>query len=125
MQAAQISEILFEVVKLAIMIISALVARYLIPWLKTRVDMDKVKQVSDWSKEAVHAAQQLMNDKTGEERKQFVLNSVQAFMLEKGIEITDEQLEILIEAAVKQMKQKELDTEIKIIEQIPVEKLLK
>lgn len=81
-----------------------MVARYLIPWLEVNIDHQKFNEVVTWVNQAVMCAQQLMSDADGTEKKQTVMIFLQRLMEEKGIAITDEQLDTLIESAVKQMK---------------------
>ena len=63
--------------------------------------MEKVKF---WVEAAVHCAQQLMADTDGADKKQAVEAFLRRLLDENHISITDEQLNTLIEAAVKQMK---------------------
>jgi len=63
--------------------------------------MEKVKF---WTEAAVNCAQQLMSDLDGADRKKAVESFLKRILDENHISITDEQLNTLIEAAVKQMK---------------------
>lgn len=53
---------------------------------------------------AVLMAQQVYHAKTGSERKAIVIDLMKGILIAKKISITDEQLDLLIEAAVKSMK---------------------
>ncbi len=97
-------EILFEVLKLVVMIAAALVVRYLIPWVKGRIGADKMAEAEKWVRYVVLKAQQVMWSKDGPERKAYVTEFLRELLIEKDIALSDEQLDILIEAAVKQMK---------------------
>lgn len=57
-----------------------------------------------WVEAAVHCAQQLMSEQPGADRKEAVKFFLRRFLDENKIVMTDEQLNTLIEAAVKQMK---------------------
>lgn len=98
------SDIVFEALKLIVMIVGLLIARYAVPWLKQKTENEKTEQILVWVEQAVLMAQQVHWAKTGEERKQIVLGILKQIIEEKGIQITDEQLDTLIEAAVKSMK---------------------
>ncbi len=52
-------------------------------------------------------AQQVYSARTGAERKAIVIDMLRNILTTKNISISDDQLEILIEAAVKAMKMKE------------------
>ena len=98
------SEIVFTLVKLIVLILASLVTIYLIPWLQTSVDSKTMEKVKFWTEAAVNCAQQLMSDLDGADRKKAVESFLKRILDENHISITDEQLNTLIEAAVKQMK---------------------
>ena len=98
------NDILFELLKLIVMIAVLLVMRYEIPWLRARIGAEKIAEIEKWAKKAVLMAQQVYWNKSGEERKEIVTEFLREMLIAKNISISGEQLEILIEAAVKQMK---------------------
>lgn len=57
--------------------------------------------------QAVLYVQQVLTSKSGAEKKAIVTDLLKEMLTAKNISITDEQLNILIEAAVKQMKMEE------------------
>ena len=57
-----------------------------------------------WAKYAVLKAQQVLWDETGKDRKAYVTEFLKEILIAKNIALSDEQLDVLIEAAVKQMK---------------------
>lgn len=98
------NDILFELLKLIVMIAVLLVMRYAIPWLRSRICVEKMAEIEKWAEKAVLMAQQVYWEKSGEERKEIVTKFLQEILIAKNISISAEQLNILIEAAVKQMK---------------------
>lgn len=98
------NDILFELLKLIVMIAVLLVMRYAIPWLRARISVEKMTEIEKWAEKAVLMAQQVYWNKSGEERKEIVTEFLREMLIAKNISISGEQLEILIEAAVKQMK---------------------
>lgn len=98
------NDILFELLKLIVMIAVLLVMRYAIPWRRARIGAEKIAEIEKWAKKAVLMAQQVYWNKSGEERKEIVTEFLREMLIAKNISISGEQLEILIEAAVKQMK---------------------
>lgn len=98
------SEITMEILKVIIMLAVILVTRYLVPWVKELIGASKMEEIRKWAKEAVEAAQQVHKAKTGEERKKIVVDIMRGILLRKNIDMSDEELEVLIEAAVKAMK---------------------
>jgi LL-H family phage holin len=98
------SEIIMLVLELIITVAAALVAKYVIPYIQKTVDQNTLNLVSTWAKEAVYAAQQIMQTETGQEKKEYVVNFINSLLEEKNITISEEQLNVLIESAVKQLK---------------------
>lgn len=98
------NDILFETLKLIVMVAIVVLTRYVVPWVKERVDAEKMSVVADWAKRAVLYAQQTMWSESGEERKAIVTKFLKEMLTEKNIAISEEQIDILIEAAVKEMK---------------------
>lgn len=97
-------EIIFEVLKIIVMLAVLVVTRYLVPWIKQKIGADKLSEVENWAKQAVLMVQQVYSDWNGADKKEYVTRFLREQLIAKNISITDEQLNILIEAAVKQMK---------------------
>ena len=70
-------------------------------------DRDKMAAIEKMVTQAVLYAQQVLTSKSGAEKKAIVTDLLKEMLTAKNISITDEQLNILIEAAVKQMKMEE------------------
>ena len=82
-----------------IALISALVSAFLIPWLKTKIDADKLQTLRTYVEIGVKAAEQLYAATDGEEKKAYVIN----FLAEHGIRFDVSTIDQLIEAAVLQL----------------------
>lgn len=98
------NEIFFEVIKLIVMVAVLVITRYLIPWLKERIGAEKLAVAEKWVRYAVLKAQQVLWEKNGQDRKAYVTEFLKQILTAKNIALSDEQLDVLIEAAVKQMK---------------------
>lgn len=98
------NDILFEALKLLIMLLALIATRYLIPWLRAQIGTQKMQVISEWAQKAVLSVQQTLWSTSGAERKAVVTKFLKEMLTAKNISISDEQLDILIEAAVKQMK---------------------
>ena len=101
------NEIIFEALKLLIMIVFFLASCYLLPWLKSMIGQNRLDEIKSWTNAAVLMAQQVYYAKTGPERKAIVVELLKSMLTAKNISITDEQLDTLIEAAGKAMKMEE------------------
>ena len=98
------SEITFEALKLVVMVVALIIARYLVPWLKVSIDEHQMDQIFTIIQSGVQMAQQVHGAESGETRKAIVVNYVHRMLSQKGLSISEEELDVLIEAFVKQMK---------------------
>lgn len=101
------NEIIFEVLRLVVLLAVFVVTCYLIPWIRGKIGQDRMDAVTGWVNAAVLMAQQVYHAKTGAERKAIVIDLLKEILMAKNISISDRQLDMLIEAAVKAMKMKE------------------
>lgn len=88
-----------QIISAVIALISALVSAFLIPWLKTKIDADKLQTIKTYVEIGVKAAEQLYAATDGEEKKAYVIN----FLAEHGIRFDVSTIDQLIEAAVLQL----------------------
>ncbi len=101
------NEIIFEVIKIFVMVAALVVARYLLPWMKEKIGTEKLAQIEKWTRYTVEMAQQVHWSQPGEDKKAIVTKFLKEILIAKNISISDEQLNVLIEAAVKEMKMQE------------------
>ena len=88
-----------QIISAVIALISALVSAFLIPWLKTKIDADKLQTLRTYVEIGVKAAEQLYTATDGAAKKAYVVN----FLAEKGIQFDVVTIDKLIEAAVLQL----------------------
>lgn len=101
------NEMIFEVLRLVVLLAVFVVTCYLIPWIRGKIGQDKLDEITKWANAAVLMAQQVYAAKTGAERKAIVVGLLKDILIAKNISISDDQLNMLIEAAVKAMKMQE------------------
>jgi len=102
------SEIVLEILKVIVMLAVLWMTRYLIPWIKDQIGAKQMEEIRAWVNDAVLMAQQVHDAKPGAERKAIVVDLLRNMLIEKNIDISQEQLDTLIEAAVKAMKMQEV-----------------
>lgn len=101
-------ELTFAVLKIVISVCAALITAYVIPYIKTLKDDARYAKVIDMIRVAVAAAEQtITNPKSGRIKKEKVVGFIKDWLANQNLDITDGQLDELIEAAVWQMKQGE------------------
>lgn len=98
------NEILFEIIKVVVMVAALAITRYLVPWLREKIGADKLAAAEKWARYAVLKAQQVLWEQGGQDKKAYVMGFLKEILIAKNITLSDEQLDVLIEAAVKQMK---------------------
>ena len=95
------NEVVFEILKAAIMFMIVLLARYAIPYVKLQVENTKYAWLVKWVELSVKSAEQtILGNKTGAEKKAIVTEFIKNLLIQKKISISDEQLNTLIESAV-------------------------
>ena len=88
-----------QIISAVIALISALVSAFLIPWIKTKIDAEKLQTVQAYVEIGVKAAEQLYAASEGDKKKAYVIS----FLAGKGIKFDVETVDKLIEAAVLQL----------------------
>lgn len=98
------SEMLMEILKVIVMLALIMVMRYGVPLANELIGAAKMAEIRKWAKEAVEAAQQVHDAEPGAERKKIVVDIMRGILLRKNIDMSEKELDTLIEAAVKAMK---------------------
>ena len=92
------------ILKLVIITILIVFSRYIIPYLKIKMEDTKIAYVAGVVNDAVRAAEQTIK-LDGTEKKAIVTKMLRNILRSKNISISDEQLNSLIESAVLALKQ--------------------
>lgn len=83
-----------------ITLIGAIITYVIVPYINSKTTEKQRDNAKFWVQVAVGAAEQIYKEKgQGKLKKKYVLN----FLNSKGIDIDDEQLDVLIEAAVYEL----------------------
>lgn len=96
-------EITLELLKLALMIATLVITRYVVPWIKAKTQSDTMSVLIDWVMQAVLAAEQMHQAQSGAERKAIVTKFIKELLAQKNLALSDDEIDVMIEAAVKQM----------------------
>lgn len=107
------SDLVFSIVEVLIRLLVVVFVAYILP--PARNLMEKIL-AERWAKDAVNTAQQIMAKQTGAERKDYVVEKLTTALNERNIKITEEQIDMLIESAVKQMKIEEAKANVPTVE---------
>ena len=97
-------DLTFIILRVVTTAVALVIAYYVVPALKVVVQNHIDENVTGFINACVYAAQQQFKPEDGAIKKNYVLKNVREWLQERGIEITEEQLNILIESAVLDMK---------------------
>lgn len=93
---------LTPVVNAIIALIAAAISVFLIPWIKEKIEAEKLEQVMGWVTIAVEAAEQIYRESgMGEKKKAYVLD----FLAKKDCTLDTDSVDAMIESAVLNLKQ--------------------
>lgn len=101
-------ERLFQIILALIPILGAIITGFIIPFIKEKIGSEKLAKYEYWADLAVKAAEMLWTESgCGADKKQYVVDFLNDMFNKNKIVITEQQIEILVESAVKQMKLEE------------------
>lgn len=99
-------DITMILLKVVISVCAALITAYVLPYIKTLKDDARYAKVIEVVELAVRAAEQVIRDpKSGQIKKARVLKVVRKWLGEHNIDISEDEIDQLIESAVYAMKQ--------------------
>lgn len=91
------------IIKVIIPILGAIITYLIVPLIKQKTTKEQRENIYFWVTVAVQAAEQIYKEKSqGKLKKEYVIE----FLSQKGVDITMKELDVLIEAAVKELNQR-------------------
>lgn len=92
---------LTEIIIAVIGLLAALITRYVIPYIISKIDAEKRDKAFFWVKLAVEAAEKIFKEEgMGAAKKQYVKD----FLAAKGFNLDEVEIDIAIESAVLEMQ---------------------
>ena len=102
------NDVLIKIILGLISILGTVITCIVVPYIKEKLGNEKLAKYEYWASMAVSAAEMIFKEQgMGETKKEYVVNFLNEMFNKNKIVITEEQIEILIEACVKQMKLEE------------------
>ena len=90
-----------KIIEAIITLIFALISVFVVPYVKKKISAEKLNEILKWVKKAVEAAEQIYDETgMGAKKKKYV----ETFLTEHNISVDVEQLDVLIESAVWELK---------------------
>ena len=88
------------IIKVIIPVLGAIITYLIVPLIKQKTTKEQRENIYFWVKVAVQAAEMIYKEKgQGKLKKEYVVT----FLQSKGMNITMQELDVLIEAAVKEL----------------------
>lgn len=98
------NEVLFDIIMALIPVCGLIITGLVIPYLKVSIGDKQLLYISQWVKKAVEAAEVLFDaPKSGEEKRQYVIDFIDKMFNSKKVIITKDQIRMLLESAWKEM----------------------
>lgn len=98
---------LTPILELVVMVASALITTFLIPFIKSKLTAEQQAKLKQYVSIAVGAAEQLYGSKTGQQKKEYVIS----FLLSKGLVFDVDEVTAMIENEVYKLTQAKTDTD--------------
>lgn len=99
---------IFDLIIAIIPVLGVILTSFIIPYFKEQIGNEKLNKYQEWANMAVKAAEMLFTESgMGKEKKEYVVKFLTEQFNKNKVVITEEQMNILIESAVKMMKETE------------------
>ena len=98
-------EKIFQIILASIPVFGAIITGFIIPFIKEKIGAEKLAKYEYWTSMAVKCAEMMFKEQgMGEAKKEYVVNFLNEMFNKNKVVITSEQIEILVEAAIKELK---------------------
>ena len=98
-------EKIFQIILASIPVFGAIITGFIIPFIKEKIGAEKLAKYEYWTSMAVKCAEMMFKELgMGEAKKEYVVNFLNEMFNKNKVVITSKQIEILVEAAVKELK---------------------
>lgn len=99
---------IFDLIVAVIPVLGVILTSFIIPYFKEQIGNEKLNKYKEWATMGVKAAEMLFTESgMGAEKKEYVVKFLTEQFNKNKVVITEEQMNILIESAVKSMKETE------------------
>lgn len=97
-------EIIKLIVYLVLVAVTLIITGFVLPYIRSSIGAEKYNLIIKYIEQAVNSAEQIFGGKgTGEQKKAYVIYMMQNILDKVGYKLTEDQLNMLIESAVKAM----------------------
>ena len=98
-------EKIFQIILASIPVFGAIITGFIIPFIKEKIGAEELAKYEYWASMAVKCAEMLFKEQgMGGTKKEYVVNFLNEMFNKNKTVITSEQIEVLVESAVKELK---------------------
>lgn len=99
---------IFDLILAIIPVLGVILTSFIIPYFKEQIGNERLNKYQEWATMGVKAAEMIFSESgMGAEKKEYVVKFLTEQFNKNKVVITEEQMNILIESAVKSMKETE------------------
>ena len=93
-----------KITELVLTIIAMLISAYAIPWIKAKIETDKLEKIKIFCEQAVRAAEQIYTPEEYKLKKAYVLSLMNEQIEKLGIGLNEAEIDAIIEGIVNYVK---------------------
>jgi len=97
-------EMITKITESVLTIIVLIVSAYVIPWLKTKINYEKLKELEKFCEQAVRSAEQIYTAADWKLKKQYVLSLINEKAEKLGLGLNEAEIDAIIEGIVNYVK---------------------
>lgn len=97
-------EMITKITELILMVVVMLVSAYVIPWLRTKIESEKLERLKIFCEQAVRSAEQLYSPEEWKLKKSYVLSLINEQIERMGLGLNEAEVDAVIEGIVNYVK---------------------
>ena len=97
-------EMITKITESVLTIIVLIVSAYVIPWLKTKINDEKLNELEKFCEQAVRSAEQIYTSADWKLKKQYVLSLINEKAEKLGLGLNEAEIDAIIEGIVNYVK---------------------
>ena len=100
-------EMITKTTEITLTLVVLLISAYVIPWLKTKINDEKLKELEKFCEQAVRSAEQLYISQDWKQKKEYVLKLINERAEKLGLGLNEAEIDAIIEGIVNYVKHRE------------------
>ena len=102
-------EMITKMTEMILTILALIVRAYVIPWLKTKISADRLRELENFCEQAVRSAEQIYSPEEWKLKKAYVLSLINERIEKLGLGLNEAEVDAIIEGIVNYVKHNKVD----------------